>query len=81
MKIDGGDLLGRTIRIHRKRAGITQAELATLAGIGKTAVFDAEKGKETIKLCTLLSILRVLNIGVEVHSPILDEVAHDDSQG
>jgi HTH-type transcriptional regulator/antitoxin HipB len=46
----------------RKQSGLSQLELAKLAGLGKTVVFDIEKGKETIKLNTLLKVLEVLNI-------------------
>ena len=38
----------------RKQSGLSQLELAKLAGIGKTVVFDIEKGKETVQLNTLL---------------------------
>jgi HTH-type transcriptional regulator/antitoxin HipB len=62
--------LGNLIRKNRKNAGLSQIELAQLAGIGKTAVFDIEKGKESIKLKTLLAILTVLNIEIIIKSPI-----------
>lgn len=63
------------IRMHRKAANLTQlqlAELAELAGIGKTVVFDIEKGKETVKLNTLRKILKVLNIEIQLTSPLLN---------
>ncbi len=61
------------IRFHRKKAGLTQAGLAKLAGVGKTAVFDVEKGKKTTQIDTLGKILRVLNIGVEFSGPLMVE--------
>lgn len=61
------------IRFHRKRAGLSQKQLATLAGIGKTAVFDIEKGKQTIRLNTLMSILTALNIEMKPNSPLMPE--------
>ena len=48
----------------------TQLELANLAGVGKTTVFDIEKNKETVRWNTLLAILKVLNIEVQFKSPI-----------
>jgi HTH-type transcriptional regulator/antitoxin HipB len=54
----------------RKQSGLSQQELAKLAGIGKTAVFDIEQGKETVQLNTLLKILDVLNIQIEFKTPI-----------
>ncbi len=60
---------GQTIRDHRKAAGLSQAELARLAGVGKTAVFDIEKGKATVRLATLLRVLDTLNLHLELRSP------------
>ncbi len=65
--------IGRMIRDHRKKAGLSQLELAKLAGTGKTAVFDIEKGKETVRLDTLLKILNVLNIQMKFVSPLTSE--------
>jgi hypothetical protein len=42
-----------------------------IAGVGKTVVFDMEKGKETVKLQTLRKILEVLNIEIHLVSPLL----------
>ncbi len=39
------DSLGPIIKFHRKKSGLTQDELAKLAGIGKAAVFDIAKTK------------------------------------
>ncbi len=65
-------LLADTIKQHRKAAGLSQLQLAELAGVGKTVVYDIEKGKETIKLSTLRKVLKVLNIKVELKSPLMD---------
>lgn len=62
--------LGLMIKNHRKKAGLTQIELANLAGIGKTTVFDIEKNKETVRWSNLLAVLDVLNITVEFRSPL-----------
>lgn len=62
--------LGLFIKEHRKAAGLTQLELANLAGVGKTTVFDVEKNKETVRWSTLLAILKVLNIELQFKSPI-----------
>jgi HTH-type transcriptional regulator/antitoxin HipB len=62
--------LGALLKEHRKKAGLTQLELANLAGVGKTTIFDIEKNKETVRLNNLLAVLRVLNIKVEFKSPL-----------
>ncbi|RKX39757.1 MAG: transcriptional regulator [Verrucomicrobia bacterium] len=61
--------LASVARRHRKLAGLTQVELANLAGVGKTVVLDLEKGKVTIRVETMLKILSVLNIGLEPSPP------------
>ena len=65
--------IGETIRFHRKKGKLTQMLLARLAGVGKSAVFDLEKGKETIQLDTLLKIMKVLNIKFDLSSPLMKE--------
>ena len=47
--------LGALIKDHRKKARLTQLELANLAGVGKTTVFDIEKNKETVRLNNLFA--------------------------
>ena len=64
--------LATLIKMHRKVAKLTQLQLAELAGVGKTVVFDIEKGKETVKLITLRKILKVLNIEIKLTSPLLN---------
>ena len=67
-------ILAELIRKHRKAAGLSQLQLAEMAGVGKTAVFDLEKGKETIQLDTLRKILTVLNIKVQLVSPLMNQI-------
>ncbi|MDT8391836.1 MAG: type II toxin-antitoxin system Y4mF family antitoxin [Lentisphaeria bacterium] len=70
------DIIGNEIRRHRKAAGLTQKNLADFAGIGKTAVFDIEKGKPTARLKTLLSVLNVLNMRLQLNCPLPKEDEH-----
>jgi HTH-type transcriptional regulator/antitoxin HipB len=67
--------LGDVIRQHRKLGGLSQAALAKLAGVGKTVIFDLEHGKETVQLDTLKKVLGVLNIQLELRSPVLERIA------
>lgn len=67
------------IRYHRKKSGLSQEALARLAGVGKTAVFDVEKGKATIQLDTLRKILRVLNITMTLESPLMTQYEREKS--
>jgi transcriptional regulator with XRE-family HTH domain len=54
---------------------LSQRALADLAGVGKTSVFDIEKGKPTVRLATLMAVLRVLNINLAMESPLMAEFA------
>lgn len=62
--------IGETIKFHRKKSGLSQLELADLAGVGKTAIFDIEKGKQTVRLATLEKVLKALNIEMLLKSPL-----------
>jgi HTH-type transcriptional regulator / antitoxin HipB len=73
-------ILANIIRQHRKAAGLSQLQLADLAGVGKTVVFNLEKGKETIQLDTLRKILAVLNIKVQLASPIMNQIITHESR-
>jgi len=61
---------GEVVRFHRRRAGLTQPELARIAGVGRTVVLDVEKGKVTVRLATLLKLLDALNVQLDWHSPL-----------
>lgn len=71
-------LLAKIIRKHRKAAGLSQLQLAEMAGVGKTVVFDLEKGKETVQLNTLRKIFSVLNIKVQLTSPLMNQILNDE---
>ncbi|MBU0505184.1 MAG: helix-turn-helix domain-containing protein [bacterium] len=63
--------LASVVRFHRKKSGLSQSQLAKLAGIGKTTVFDIEKQKPTVRLNNLLAVLSVLNIRINLESPLM----------
>ena len=64
--------LGRIIHFHRKKSGLSQQGLAELAGLGKTVVFDMEKGKLTVRFDSLLKVFEVLNIKIDLQSPLMN---------
>lgn len=65
--------LGKIVQFHRKKSGLTQPQLASLAGVGKTVVYDIEKGKETVQWNTITKILDVLNITIVFDSTLMKE--------
>lgn len=58
------------VRQHRRLAGLSQEELAQLAGVGKTVIFDIEHGKKSVRFNTLLKVLTSLNISLEIKTPV-----------
>jgi HTH-type transcriptional regulator / antitoxin HipB len=65
--------IGAIIPFHRKKSGLSQRGLADMAGVGKTAVFDLEKGKITVRMDTLMKICRVLNVRLLLDSPLMEQ--------
>ena len=63
--------LGDIIRYHRKRAGLSRVDLATIAGVGKTVIYDIEHGKETVQVRSLVRVLEALNISCSLESPLI----------
>jgi HTH-type transcriptional regulator/antitoxin HipB len=64
--------LKNIVQRHRRLSGLSQTQLAKLAGVGKTAIFDIEHGKESIQFDTLKKVLAALNIKFILQSPVLD---------
>lgn len=65
--------ISQIVRGHRKKSGLTQAGLAKMAGVGKTAVFDVEHGKKSVQLNTLFKILKILNIKISAESTFMEK--------
>ncbi len=71
VKITQADQLAEVIKLHRKAARLSRIQLAELAGVGKTVIYDLEKGKESVQLDTLRKIFKVLNITIVITSPLM----------
>ena len=61
--------IGKLVQSERKRQGITQLQLAGMAGTGIRLISDIENGKETVQVQKLLQILHTLGLGLFVFSP------------
>lgn len=68
VKLDG-KLLPEIIKSTRKKAGLSQIDLAELAGVGKTLVFNLENGHINVRLDNFLKVLGVLNIKIQLEIP------------
>jgi transcriptional regulator with XRE-family HTH domain len=71
--------LAQIIKMHRKAAQLSRVQLAELAGVGKTVIFDVEMGKESVQLDTLRKILKVLNIKITLKSPLMDHLQNSEN--
>jgi len=71
--------IGEIIKYHRKISGLSRVECARLAGIGKTAIYDIEHGKDTIQFKTLFKLLAVLNIRIDLQSPLMKKYTNEKS--
>jgi len=59
------DRVGARIREYRKRAGMTQENLALSANMGVSFLGDVERGKKKPSIDSLEKILSVLNVSFE----------------
>ena len=61
--------IGRLVRDERRRQGVTQMQLAGVAGTGIRFVSDLENGKGTIQTGKLLRVVQTLGLGMFIFSP------------
>ena len=64
--------LASIVAFHRKKAGLTQVELARLAGVSRFVVQDIEAGKGRTTLQHVLSVLETLNLKLEPSGPLVE---------
>ncbi len=79
--LDSIDKLSSLIRFHRKRADLTQVELATMAGLSRKVIQELEAAKDGVSWRNLLAILDVLNIKLQATGPIVDHWAQTMESG
>lgn len=66
--IDDNKTLGALIRTERKRQGLTQEQLAGLAGVGVRFVRELESGKESCRIGLAFTVLQTLGLSISVSS-------------
>jgi len=54
--------IGPAIRHYREQAGLTQAELANMAGLNRSYLSNLEQGKETEQMRRILRVLKLLGV-------------------
>ncbi|XKH58391.1 helix-turn-helix domain-containing protein (plasmid) [Citricoccus nitrophenolicus] len=61
-------VLGRTLRMARKTAGITQEELADLVGVSDRTVRHIEKGSSAPSIGSVVAIANALGLTIRATS-------------
>jgi y4mF family transcriptional regulator len=62
--------IGVAIRAARERRGMTQVELALVAGVGQRFVVELEGGKETAQMGKMIHVLRCVGLTLMVMEEI-----------
>ncbi|WP_145200264.1 helix-turn-helix domain-containing protein [Sphingobium sp. B2] len=70
--------LGAIIQSERLRLGLTQSELASLAGTQQKTISAIENGSEGTKLDTLLSVIANLDLDMQLISRQRDSQSIED---
>ncbi|MBC7285822.1 helix-turn-helix domain-containing protein [Hoeflea sp.] len=71
--------LGVALRRFRRTHGLTQTELAKRAGVRQGTVSQVETGLETVKLSTVMDLLRALDLEVVIQPRT--KGSHSDIEG
>ncbi|AKC86559.1 helix-turn-helix transcriptional regulator [Pseudoxanthomonas suwonensis] len=69
---------GKSLREARKRRGLTQAQLAALAGVPRLKVIQVERGEASVSIGAYAEVAAALGLEftpVPARRPTLDEVA------
>lgn len=77
--IRSGRDLGRAVELLRRELGLTQTELADLAGVTQSSLSRLEGSRNLEYVDRIVHVLRLLGASVEVHGPVppVDGTADD----
>ena len=73
MRIITASDFGSLVQDARKKAKLTQTQLAAASGIGERFIRELEKGKPTCQLEKVLLVTQMLGIKLEATLPPIDE--------
>lgn len=66
LPLDSTAQLGALVRSVRKEQGLTQLDVAGLAGMSNRFVIDLERGKTTLQMQKVLDVLSLLGLEVVI---------------
>ena len=75
LNMDSSELalfIGQQIKLHRKRNGWSQVELAKILGVGKSTIANYEKGYRSPRQNTIFQLADVFNISVDDLFPAIN---------
>ena len=70
--------IGEVVFFHRMKSGLTRNQLAEIAGVGKTMIYNIEKGKKSFRYDSLEKIFAILNVSIKFTSPIIDQMSENE---
>lgn len=74
----GTESLGRAVHVRRRALGLTQQELADLAGVGVRLVHEVEHDADTVQLAKLVGLLGALGLHLKLAPGTADSVQAGD---
>jgi HTH-type transcriptional regulator/antitoxin HipB len=78
VRIDTPDDLGLFLRDQRRRAGLSQQDLAARAGTSRRWLSDLEGGKATVEVGRVLKVIFALGLMMDVKPAPTPEIDLDD---
>ena len=74
--ISTAETLGAALRAARKKMGLTQPDLALVAGVGVRFIVDLEGGKPTVRLEKVLRVVAALGGSLALNGLEAEEERH-----
>lgn len=68
LKARSAQQLGQVIQSYRLKAGLTQLQLAELAGTGQKTISKIETGNPATRIETIFSVMAALSLEANIHS-------------
>lgn len=66
MRIDNIDELGKLIRDTRKAQGLTQKDLALVAGVSVRLIVEFENGKRGVNIDSVIRLCSLLGLKIDI---------------
>ena len=67
--VESAAALGQAVKAQRLRLGMTQAEVALVAGVGVRFIGELEAGKPTLQLERVVQVVRALGFELQLVLP------------